>query len=63
MRNFIISLLVMLVATNVTAQTANDKAEQAYQQKDYVQAAKSYAQLLPQKGQVNHNAKELESTF
>lgn len=33
MRNFIISLLVMLVATNVTAQTANDKAERAYQQK------------------------------
>lgn len=63
MRNFIISLLVMLVATNVTAQTANDKAEQAYQQKDYVQAAKSYAQLLPQKGQVSHNAKELEATY
>ena len=52
MRNFIISLLVMLVATNVTAQTANDKAEQAYQQKDYVQAAKSYAQLLDRKSVV-----------
>lgn len=63
MRNFIISLLVMLVATNVTAQTAKDKAERAYQQKDYVQAAKSYAQLLPQKGQANHNAKELETTY
>lgn len=63
MRNFIISLLVILVATNVTAQTANDKAERAYQQKDYVQAAKSYAQLLPQKGEVSHNAKELEATY
>lgn len=63
MRNFIISFLVILVASNVTAQTANDKAEQAYLQKDYVQAVKNYAQLLSQKEQVNNDAKELEATY